>query len=376
MKKLKIGISCYPTVGGSGVVATELGKLLAERGHEVHFITSSVPFRLDRVYPNIYYHEVEVNQYAVFQYPPYDLTLASRMAEVAKREKLDILHVHYALPHAICAILAKQMVGDHLKIVTTLHGTDITVLGYDPSLVELIRLGIEKSDIVTAVSKNLIAQTKELVKTEKEIIPVYNFIDERTYRRKDVMDLRKQYQIEEQEKVFIHISNFRPVKRVLDVVKAFHKVSKRVEAKLLLIGNGPDLAAVRDWVEQNGLSERVLLLGNQKHIAELLSMSDVFFLLSEKESFGLVALEAMSCGVPVIGTNIGGIPEVVIDGETGFLCEVGQIDRIVEKALELVSDQELYERMQEAGVKRANTLFHAETIVKQYENIYRQVIQN
>ncbi|KGA99116.1 N-acetyl-alpha-D-glucosaminyl L-malate synthase [Alkalihalobacillus alcalophilus ATCC 27647 = CGMCC 1.3604] len=373
MKTLKIGISCYPTVGGSGVIATELGKLLAERGHEVHFITSSVPFRLDRVYPNIYYHEVEVNQYSVFQYPPYDLTLASKMAEVAKREKLDVLHVHYALPHAICGILAKQMVGDELKIVTTLHGTDITVLGYDPSLVELIRFAIEKSDYVTAVSQDLIKQTKELVATDKEIETVYNFIDERVYTRKEVSELRRHYRIKETEKVFIHISNFRPVKRVTDVVKTFHKVAEKVDAKLLLIGNGPDLPIVRDLVKEYQLEDRVLILGNQKHIAELLSMSDLLFLLSEKESFGLVALEAMSCGVPVIGTKVGGIPEVVEHGVTGYLCPVGDINCIAEKTIELLNDQTKYEAFQQASIERAKTLFYSETIVKQYERIYQNV---
>ncbi|WP_413380559.1 N-acetyl-alpha-D-glucosaminyl L-malate synthase BshA [Alkalihalobacillus sp. 1P02AB] len=373
MKTLKIGISCYPTVGGSGVIATELGKLLAERGHEVHFITSSVPFRLDRVYPNIYYHEVEVNQYSVFQYPPYDLTLASKMAEVAKREKLDVLHVHYALPHAICGILAKQMVGDELKIVTTLHGTDITVLGYDPSLVELIRFAIEKSDYVTAVSQDLIKQTKELVATDKEIETVYNFIDERVYTRKEVSELRSHYRIKETEKVFIHISNFRPVKRVTDIVKTFHKVVEKVDAKLLLIGNGPDLPIVRDLVKEYQLEDRVLILGNQKHIAELLSMSDLLFLLSEKESFGLVALEAMSCGVPVIGTEVGGIPEVVEHGVTGYLCPVGDINCIAEKTIELLNDQSKYESFQQASIERAKTLFYSETIVKQYERIYQNL---
>ncbi len=231
--KLKIGISCYPTVGGSGVIATELGKLLAEQGHEVHFITSSVPFRLDRVYPNIYYHEVEVNQYSVFQYPPYDLTLASKMAEVAKRQKLDLIHVHYAVPHAICAILAKQMLGNDLKIMTTLHGTDITVLGYDPSLKDIIRFGIEQSDLVTAVSDDLVNQTRELVATDKRIETVYNFIDERVYTKLDVHDLKKHYHIEEDERVLIHISNFRPVKRVPDVVRSFAKVARKSKSKAI-----------------------------------------------------------------------------------------------------------------------------------------------
>jgi N-acetyl-alpha-D-glucosaminyl L-malate synthase BshA len=216
--KLKIGITCYPSVGGSGVIGTELGKLLAERGHEIHFITSSVPFRLNKFYPNIYFHQVEVNQYSVFQYPPYDLALASKMAEVAEREKLDLLHVHYAIPHAVCAILAKQMVGRDIKIMTTLHGTDITILGSDHSLNNLIRFGIEQSDLVTAVSNSLVKETYELIKPKKEIHTVYNFIDERVYRKHDMTHLKKEYGISEEEKVIIHISNFRKVKRVEDVI--------------------------------------------------------------------------------------------------------------------------------------------------------------
>lgn len=374
--KLRIGISCYPTVGGSGVLATELGKLLAERGHEVHFITSSVPFRLDRVYPNVYYHEVEVNQYSVFQYPPYDLTLASKMAEIAKRQKLDIIHVHYAVPHAICAILAKQMRNDEIKIMTTLHGTDITVLGYDPSLKEIIRFAIEKSDCVTAVSDDLVSQTHELVHTQKSIETVYNFIDERVYTKKNVDHLKEHYDIKEDEKVIIHISNFRQVKRVPDVVKSFAKMADKIKAKLLLIGDGPELAVVRKLIKELNIEENVLLLGNQKHISELLSMSDLMLLLSEKESFGLVALEAMACGVPVIGTVAGGIPEVIVDDETGFLCPVGDIDCVAEKALELLQDENKYLSFSTKGIERVQKVFASELIVSQYENLYIQMLKN
>ncbi|MEC2070846.1 N-acetyl-alpha-D-glucosaminyl L-malate synthase BshA [Alkalihalophilus marmarensis] len=373
--KLKIGISCYPTVGGSGVIATELGKLLAERGHEVHFITSSVPFRLDRVYPNIYYHEVEVNQYSVFQYPPYDLTLASKMAEVAKRQKLDLIHVHYAVPHAICAILARQMSDHDFKIVTTLHGTDITVLGYDPSLRELIRFGIEQSDRVTAVSNDLGRQTHELVHTSKPIDTVYNFIDERVYRKSDVSGLRSHYGITDEEKVLIHISNFRGVKRVCDVVRSFSLIQKEVPSKLMLIGNGPELTVARELVRDLDLEDRVLFLGNQKHIAELLSMSDLKLLLSEKESFGLVALEAMACGVPVIGTNIGGIPEVITDGENGYLCEVGNVECVAQAAIHLLKDDKLHARLARGAEETVRTTFHSHGIVEQYEAIYREVLE-
>jgi L-malate glycosyltransferase len=373
--KLKIGISCYPTVGGSGVIATELGKLLAERGHEVHFITSSIPFRLDRVYPNIYYHEVEVNQYSVFQYPPYDLTLASKMSEVAKRQKLDLLHVHYAVPHAICAILAKQMSDHHFKIVTTLHGTDITVLGYDPSLRELIRFAMEQSDRVTAVSNNLAKQTHELVHTKKPIDTVYNFIDERVYKKSEVSGLRKHYGIDEDEKVLIHISNFRGVKRVCDVVKSFALIQKEVNSKLVLIGNGPELTIVRELVKECQIEDYVLFLGNQKHIAELLSMSDLKLLLSEKESFGLVALEAMACGVPVIGTNIGGIPEVITHGVNGYLCEVGDIECVANYAIKLLKDNKMHAQFASSAEESVQTTFYSHSIVEQYEAIYRDVIE-
>ncbi|MDF2791060.1 MAG: N-acetyl-alpha-D-glucosaminyl L-malate synthase [Neobacillus sp.] len=252
MKKLKIGITCYPTVGGSGVVATELGKMLAEKGHEIHFISSSMPFRLNRIYHNIFYHQVEVNQYSVFQYPPYDIALASKMAEVANRENLDILHVHYAIPHAVCAILAKQMSKVDVKIVTTLHGTDITVLGYDPSLTEAIKFGIEKSDVVTAVSRSLIEQTHELIQPDKQIETVYNFIDERIYQKRDANHLKKEFGIMDHEKVVIHVSNFRPVKRVQDVVKTFARISSAMPAKLLLVGDGPEMTPVCRLVKKLG----------------------------------------------------------------------------------------------------------------------------
>ncbi|ARK30337.1 N-acetyl-alpha-D-glucosaminyl L-malate synthase BshA [Halalkalibacter krulwichiae] len=373
--KLKIGISCYPTVGGSGVVATELGKLLAARGHEVHFITSSVPFRLDRVYPNIYYHEVEVNQYSVFQYPPYDLTLASKIAEVAKRQKLDLIHVHYAVPHAICAILAKQILNGDLKIITTLHGTDITVLGYDPSMKDLIKFGIEQSDLVTAVSDDLVKQTRALIATNKEIQTVYNFIDENVYKKLNVDELKKHYKIEEDEKVVIHISNFRPVKRIPDIIKSFALIAEKVKAKLLLIGNGPELAIARQLVNDFKIKDRVLFLGNQKHIAELLSMSNLMLLLSEKESFGLVALEAMACGVPVIGTNAGGIPEVIVDGQTGYLCDIGDVNCVADKAVSLLLDQSSYEAFSLRAMEHVQSVFHSETVVSEYERLYCQVIQ-
>ncbi|MFD3446086.1 N-acetyl-alpha-D-glucosaminyl L-malate synthase BshA [Microbacteriaceae bacterium 4G12] len=372
--KLKIGITCYPSVGGSGVIGTELGKLLAERGHEIHFITSSVPFRLNKFYPNIYFHQVDVNQYSVFQYPPYDLALASKMAEVAERQQLDLLHVHYAMPHAICAYLAKQMVGDRLKIVTTLHGTDITILGDDASLNNLIRFGIEQSDVVTAVSHSLAKQTYELVQPNKEIQTVYNFIDERVYYKRDMVYLKKEYGIEEHEKVVIHISNFRKVKRVEDVVRSFALIHEKVPSKLVLVGDGPEFCAMTKLVKELQLERNVLFLGKQDNVEELLSMSDVMLLLSEKESFGLVLLEAMACGVPCIGTNIGGIPEVIEEGKTGYICELGHIQSIAQKAIALLQNDILHQRMAEDAQAEMKKRFSSEKIVSEYETIYYQLL--
>jgi N-acetyl-alpha-D-glucosaminyl L-malate synthase BshA len=372
--KLKIGITCYPTVGGSGVIATELGKLLAEKGHEIHFISSSMPFRLNKVYSNIYYHEVQVNQYSVFQYPPYDLALASKMAEVAKRENLDLLHVHYAIPHAVCAYLAKKMTDDKLKIVTTLHGTDITVLGYDPSLNDMIRFGIEGSDIVTAVSESLVQQTYDLLKPKKSIQTVYNFIDERVYFKKDTQDLKDQYGIKEDEKVVIHVSNFRKVKRMEDVVRSFHLIQQKVPSKLLLVGDGPEISVVCNLVRELGLKDKVLFLGKQENLEDLYSISDLMLLLSEKESFGLVLLEAMACGVPSVGTRIGGIPEVIDDGITGFTCEVGDIKDIARKSVNILNNAGLHLMFSKNAIKRVKDHFSSQGVVEQYEALYKQLI--
>jgi N-acetyl-alpha-D-glucosaminyl L-malate synthase BshA len=374
MGKLKIGITCYPTVGGSGVVATELGKMLAERGHEIHFISSSIPFRLNRMYHNIYYHQVEVNQYSVFQYPPYDIALANKMAEVIKREKLDILHVHYAIPHAVCAILAKHMSNRDIKIVTTLHGTDITVLGYDPSLTDAIKFGIEKSDVVTAVSKSLVEQTNELIVQNKPIQTVYNFVDERIYHKRDAKHLREEFEIKEDEKVIIHVSNFRTVKRVQDVVKAFANISSAMPSRLLLVGDGPEMTRVCKQVRELNLEDLVLFLGKQENLEELYSISDLMLLLSEKESFGLVALEAMACGVPCIGTNTGGLPEVVTHQQTGFICEVGDIEDISTKAIQLLSDKTLHQSYSQKSIETVKSKFSADRIVEQYEQIYFELM--
>lgn len=371
---MKIGITCYPSLGGSGIVATELGKFLAERGHTVHFITSGVPFRLGTYMRNIYYHEVEVNSYSVFRYPPYDLTLASRMAQVARMAELDLLHVHYAVPHAVSAYLAKLMVGDHLKVVTTLHGTDITVLGYDPTLIDIIRFGIQRSDYVTAVSESLIQETKQLICHDQEIACIYNFIDPAQYYRHDVTTLRREY-VNLDQKLLVHLSNFRKVKRAPDCVRILQQVRQQVDAKLLFIGEGPELPAVQQLTFELGLQDYVMFLGKQEDITPMLSMADLMLLPSEKESFGLSALEAMACGVPVIASRAGGIPEVVIHGETGFLAPIGAVDQMAADALKLLKHPMLWAEMSQHAVNWAKTHFAAERIVTQYEEIYRKVLE-
>lgn len=375
MRKLKIGITCYPSVGGSGIIATELGKQLAEKGHEIHFITSSIPFRLNTYHPNIHFHEVEVNQYAVFKYPPYDLTLASKIAEVAERENLDIIHAHYALPHAVCAYLAKQMLKRNIGIVTTLHGTDITVLGYDPSLKDLIRFAIESSDRVTAVSSALAAETYDLIKPEKKIETIYNFIDERVYLKKNTAAIKEKHGILPDEKVVIHVSNFRKVKRVQDVIRVFRNIAGKTKAKLLLVGDGPEKSIACELIRKYGLEDQVLMLGNQDRVEDLYSISDLKLLLSEKESFGLVLLEAMACGVPCIGTNIGGIPEVIKNNVSGFLVDVGDVTAATARAMSILEDEQLSNRFTKAAIEMLENEFSSKKIVSQYEQIYADLAE-
>ncbi|AGG61641.1 N-acetyl-alpha-D-glucosaminyl L-malate synthase BshA [Bacillus subtilis subsp. subtilis] len=375
MRKLKIGITCYPSVGGSGIIATELGKQLAEKGHEIHFITSSIPFRLNTYHPNIHFHEVEVNQYAVFKYPPYDLTLASKIAEVAERENLDIIHAHYALPHAVCAYLAKQMLKRNIGIVTTLHGTDITVLGYDPSLKDLIRFAIESSDRVTAVSSALAAETYDLIKPEKKIETIYNFIDERVYLKKNTAAIKEKHGILPDEKVVIHVSNFRKVKRVQDVIRVFRNIAGKTKAKLLLVGDGPEKSTACELIRKYGLEDQVLMLGNQDRVEDLYSISDLKLLLSEKESFGLVLLEAMACGVPCIGTNIGGIPEVIKNNVSGFLVDVGDVTAATARAMSILEDEQLSNRFTKAAIEMLENEFSSKKIVSQYEQIYADLAE-
>ncbi|MFB4169199.1 N-acetyl-alpha-D-glucosaminyl L-malate synthase BshA [Virgibacillus sp. JSM 102003] len=370
----RIGITCYPTVGGSGIIATELGMLMAKQGNQIHFITSSLPFRLNRVHPNIYYHEVELNHYPVFQYPPFDLALANKMAEVIDQEKLDILHVHYAMPHAICAILAKDIAKHDVKIVTTLHGTDITVLGIDHSLKKMIRHGIENSDAVTAVSNSLVNQTKEMLGVDKNINVIYNFVNEEEYYKNELPGIKQQYGIKPDEKVIIHISNFRKVKRVEDVIHTFYKVQESIKAKLLLVGDGPEYSEAYHLVEELGITEQVLFLGKQKKVSDLMSISDLKLLMSEKESFGLVLLEAMSCEVPCIGTNVGGVPEVIEHNNTGYIIELGDIDKAAEYAVHLLKNDQLLDRFSKNALAHVRKDFYSYDIVQQYTALYDDIM--
>lgn len=374
MRKMKIGITCYPTVGGSGVIATELGKMLAEKGHEVHFITSSTPFRLNKTYANIYNHQVDINTYSVFQYAPYDIALATKISEVIKNEGLDLLHVHYAIPHAVCAILGRDMAGSNIGIMTTLHGTDITVLGSDSSLKEAIRYGIEKSDIVTAVSDSLKEQTYELIKPDKKIETVYNFVDEREYFPHDATKLKEQLGIGADEKVMIHVSNFRKVKRVQDVVETFSLARQQLECKLLLVGDGPEMSRIIQQVRDLKLEDHVLFLGKREGLAEFYNISDIKLLLSEKEAFGLVLLEAMACGVPVIGSNIGGMPEIIEPGVNGYLVELGNSQQAAQYAVNMLSDDEHLRNLRQGALKTVSERFHSSKILAQYEGLYEQLM--
>ncbi|MFJ6207220.1 N-acetyl-alpha-D-glucosaminyl L-malate synthase BshA [Lysinibacillus sp. NPDC092081] len=375
MKKLKIGITCYPTVGGSGVIATELGKMLAERGHEIHFITSSVPFRLNKIYPTVFFHEVEVSNYSVFQYSPYDIALASKMADVIKDEELDVLHVHYAIPHAVCAVLAREMSGRDIGIVTTLHGTDISVLGQDSTLSQAIKYGIDKSDIVTTVSEALKQQTYELIDTVKPINTIYNFVDEREYFPRNSGNLKEQFGIQEDEKVIIHVSNFRKIKNLPHIIDAFMKIRANMKAKLLLVGDGPEKHRVMDQVKGTPYMEDVLFLGKQENLAELYAISDLKLLLSQQESFGLVLLEAMACGVPCIGSAVGGIPEVIEHGVDGYIVELGDTDAVAEYAVNLLNDEEKLQHFREAAIRAVDEKFHSSKIVEQYEKLYEKVAE-
>lgn len=370
---MNIGITCYPTYGGSGVVATELGKELARLGHTVHFISYDLPNRIVELNERLWFHAVEVTTYPLFHYPPYDLALATKMAEVVETHRLDLLHVHYAIPHAISAYLAKEIiVPKPLPLVTTLHGTDITLVGNDRSFLPITRFGIERSDCVTAVSHYLKEATYREINAKKEITVIPNFIDPEQFKRHQLPSLRRKY-APSGEKLLIHISNFRPVKRVEDVIRIFYNVARRLPARLLMVGDGPERSNGEYLCRQLDICDKVYFLGKYRKVEELLSISDLLLLPSELESFGLVALEAMACEVPVIATNIGGVPELVIHGENGYLAPVGDIEAMSEAALNILMDEEFHARL--AANCRSRALnYSSDKIIPLYLKIYRQLL--
>ncbi|UCE20222.1 MAG: N-acetyl-alpha-D-glucosaminyl L-malate synthase BshA [Gemmatimonadota bacterium] len=371
---MKIGITCYPTYGGSGTVATELGHELAKRGHQVHFISYSLPYRLNVYDENIFFHEVTLMAYPLFEYPPYSLALAAKMAEVAEREDLDLLHVHYAIPHAVCAFLAKQLLGtEQLKVITTLHGTDITLVGNDTSFYSITKWSLEQSDGVTAVSHSLRDETVRHFCCEDEITVIPNFVDTQHFRRDRVQAERTHF-ARRTEKIICHISNFRPVKRVGDVIRVFSRIQSEVPAKLLLIGDGPDRSLAQSLSQELNISDRVMFLGRQESVAELLAISDLLLLPSEKESFGLAALEAMSCQVPVIASKTGGLPELISHGETGFLAAVGDVAAMARFGVQILSDDALRENLGTHGRQRVLKQFTTDYVVPMYEDLYREMI--
>ena len=376
---MKIGITCYPSVGGSGVIATELGIQMARRGHEVHFISSSVPFRLEHNYDNIYTHRTEVNDYSVFKYPPYDITLSSKISEVIDRYDLDVIHMHYAIPHAVCGILARQMSKKKdVGIVTTLHGTDITVLGHDMSLVSAIKFGIDHSDIATSVSNSLTEETYQLINPESEIQTVYNFVDETRFNTDERTEIKRKLKeklnIPESAKVLMHTSNFRKIKNVDDIVRTFHETAKEIDCHLVLVGDGPDMYSIRQLVANLGIEDRVHFSGQQSDVSSYYKLSDAFLLLSAKESFGLAMLEAMYCGAIPVGSTAGGISEVIQHGKTGYVVEIGDYKQAAQHLIKLFNDDALYEEMQANMLKDVKERFNMDSIVTEYENLYTKLL--
>jgi L-malate glycosyltransferase len=374
IQNMKIGIVCYPTYGGSGVVATELGKSLSQRGHQVHFISYKQPARLDFFTGNIFFHEVYVSHYPLFDFPPYETALTSRLVDVVKHEKLDVLHVHYAIPHASAAVMAKAILaaeGIHIPIVTTLHGTDITLVGKDKSFEPVVSYSLNQSDGVTAVSESLKQDTYEHFKVSRGIQVIPNFIDFERFS-KQAKEHFKMAVAPNGQKLLVHTSNFRKVKRVEDVVRIFGKVREKIDAKLLLVGDGPERQNIEQLCRDLDLCDGISFLGKQDAVEEVLSIADLFIMPSETESFGLAALEAMACEVPVIASNAGGIPELVVDGKTGFMCNVGDVDAMAEKAIYILSDEKRLKEFKHNSRERALD-FHIDKIVPQYEAMYEQV---
>jgi N-acetyl-alpha-D-glucosaminyl L-malate synthase BshA len=372
---MKIGIVCYPTFGGSGVVATELGKALAKEGHKVHFITYSQPSRLDFLNENLYYHEVEFHNYPLFEYPPYELALASKMVSVVKNEKLDLLHVHYAIPHASAAYMAKQILKTHgifIPVVTTLHGTDITLVGKDASYEPVVTFSINQSDGVTAVSNDLRKETYQFFKITNDIEVIPNFIDLEKFK-KQKKDHFKKAICPNGEALIVHTSNFRPVKRIGDVVSVFYNLHKEIPSKLLMIGDGPERTHAEAMCRELNITNDVRFLGKLEAVEEVLSVADLFLMPSEKESFGLAALEAMACEVPVISSNTGGIPELNVQGVTGFLSNVGDVEEMTRKAM-FILDKNNLPKFKENALKRAQE-FDISRILPVYESYYQKVME-
>jgi L-malate glycosyltransferase len=372
---VKVGITCYPTYGGSGIVATELGLELATRGHEVHFITYANPIRLDPDTPRIHYHEVEVTSYPLFQYPPYSLALASRMAEVAESYALDVLHVHYAIPHSISALLAQQMLAKtrHLPFITTLHGTDITLVGTDRSYFPITRFSIEQSDGVTSISEDLRRKTVDTFGIKEEIRVIYNFVNCELYRPDNEKKGAAAYS-PNGEKLLIHLSNFRPVKRPQDCIRILAEVLKSCPAHLLMAGDGPERSPCEYLAREMGVAAHVSFLGKQNHVERLIPLAHVLLMPSEMESFGLAALEAMACGVAPVATRVGGVPELITHEEDGFLEAVGDVAAQAARVVQLLTDDTLHWRISRAGRWNAAERFCTEKIIPQYERYYEDVI--
>ena len=372
---MRIGIVCYPTFGGSGVLATELGKALAQKGHMVHFITYQQPVRLNGFIPNIFYHEVQVPTYPLFDYPPYETALASTMVDVIKNNDLDLLHVHYAIPHASAAYMAKQILkkeGKHIPVITTLHGTDITLVGRDKTYAPVVTFSINESDAITAVSQNLRDETFKHFKIEKEIEVIVNFVDVSRFNRKPI-DAFKKVIAPNGERVLLHASNFRKIKRVQDVVKIFAEVNKQIPSKLLFVGDGPERNTAEDLGRELGVADGIRFVGKQEQMEDILAIGDLFLLTSEYESFGLAALEAMAAGVPVVSTNAGGLAEINIPGETGFMSNVGDITSMSEQALSILKDDNTLQRFKEQAAAHARQ-FDINIIVPQYEKLYEKFL--
>ena len=373
---MRIGIVCYPTFGGSGVLATELGKALAQKGHHVHFITYQQPVRLNVFVPNIFYHEVQVPTYPLFDYPPYETALASTMVDVIKNNHLELLHVHYAIPHASAAYMAKKILeqdGIDIPVITTLHGTDITLVGRDKTYAPVVAFSINQSDAITAVSSNLCEETHKTFRIEKQIEVIHNFVDVQRFNRKPI-DAFKKVIAPNGERILMHASNFRKIKRVQDVVKIFHEVNKQIPSKLLFVGDGPERGTAEDLSRRLGVYDEIRFVGKQEQMEDILAIADLFLLTSEYESFGLAALEAMAAGVPVVSTNAGGLTEINISGVTGYLGNVGDVETMSQQAISILENEETLQEFKANAAAHAQK-FDISTIVPLYEDLYQRFLQ-